>query len=94
MYSRCVRECETETVVEKCNCRDAYMPGYAEGTVKPVFYEILKMLVLHLNMSVGKKVSVLLLSLSDLLNIVILIMYCVQVIVLGVFFQTILRSAT
>ena len=31
MHSRCIRECETRSVLKKCHCRDAYMPGYTEG---------------------------------------------------------------
>ena len=31
VHSRCIRECETSTVLSKCHCRDAYMPGHTEG---------------------------------------------------------------
>jgi len=31
VHSRCLRECETRDVIERCGCRDAYMPGYSHG---------------------------------------------------------------
>jgi len=31
VHSRCLRECETKDVLERCGCRDAYMPGYSHS---------------------------------------------------------------
>lgn len=44
-YSHCERECETELVLRKCNCRDAFMPGNSPGIVNLIIIIILLVVV-------------------------------------------------